>query len=265
MKVILVGDEREMGLFRDLCDAATGFTVCGLFHRGEDARSFLCHHSDVAFAMIDSDLPDTNALKLAAALRELRPDLITMFAADRSDFVADAIRQKADYILFKPLHQEDVLDALERAKLLQARQRKRYSATLFGSFDFSVGESTVRFQSSKARELMALLLCYRGREVSIHSIVDALWENSFSADVRSVGYRKVIKSLSDTLRAYGAEELLVRTRGYCRIREDLIDCDYFQFLQSDPAHRPAFSGVFLPEYAWAEQYIYPMLQMQNGG
>ena len=200
---------------------------------------------------------------LAAQLRVLKPGMIMLYLTEDPEVAATAIRQKVDYVIFKPARHGDVSDAMERASLLMPRQRKLAYASVFGSFDLNIGGSSVQFRSAKARELMALLVCRRGRPVSIHEIVDCLWEKDAMADVNSVGYRKAIKSLADTLADYGAQRLLVRSRGYCRLRAELVDCDYYAFLAGDRRALQLFQGVFLPEYAWAESYIYPLLEIKQ--
>ena len=262
MKTILLGDSRrELGLFFTELSEHAGATILGCFASASEAVAYVRSHRDVEFALLDIDLPEAD--RVAALLREQREDVVLVFVTEDDAKAVEALRQKVDYVVFKPVRQSDVLDVLERVRLLQARQQKRYRATLFGSFDFRIDDNSVSFRSAKARELMALLLCLRGKPVSIHEIVDALWENNCLADVRSVGYRKAIKSLADTLADYGAEELLVRTRGYCRLRVEEIDCDYIAYLRGDPKKKAAFQGVFLPEYAWAEPYIYQLLELKQ--
>ena len=222
---------------------------------------YIRSNRDVDFALLDLDLKD--AEHVAVLLQQQRGDVMIICVTGDYARAAEALRQKIDYVIMKPVREDDVVDALKRVRLLRARQEKRYEATLFGSFDFRVYGRSVHFRSAKARELMALLICAQGKNISIHTIVDALWESDINANVHSVGYRKVIKSLSDTLADYNAENLLVRTRGYCRLRVEEISCDYLSFLQGDPKQQMAFQGIFLPEYAWAEPYIYPLLEMKQ--
>ena len=262
MKVILVGDQKAaFRLFGDICAETVGVNSVDVIPTGDGAEDFVRQNRDVSFALIDGTMPE--ALALAERLRALRGDLIVMFLTDSTVFAGEAIRQNADYALFLPLGEEAARDALFRARLLQLRQRKRYRATLFGTFDFTVDGRPMRFGSAKARELMALLVCYRGKPVSIHSIVECLWDGNENADVNTVGYRKVIQRLAAALRSFGASELLERSRGFCRLHAERIECDYYEYLQGTGESRQTFSGVFLPEYPWAEQYIYPMLERQG--
>lgn len=264
MKLILVDDSLiELNLFATECAHLDDTEIVGMFNRGDEALAFFTEHPEVEGALLDIDMPVMNGIELAAKLRALRPDIIIIFVTGHTEFAAEAIRQKADYILFKPFDREDVIDALERARLMHLRQSKPCYATMFDSFNFMIQNRNVRFKSAKAKELLALLLSKEGRDVSIYEIVDCLWNGDDMADVRSVGYRKAIKNLSDTLEEYNIGDLLIRTRGYCRINMSMVDSDYFQYLRGEKSAILRYHGQFLAEYPWAEQYIYRLDELKN--
>ena len=64
----------------------------------------------------------------------------------------------------------------------------------------------VHFRSGKAKELMALCVYRDGRPVSIHEIVENLWERTPTAPATAAPSR----SWQTTLRDYGAEEMFLR-------------------------------------------------------
>lgn len=264
MKLILVDDSLiELNLFATECAHIDNAEIIGMFSEGPDAITFCREHPEVEVALLDIDMPGMNGITLAGELRKIRSDMIIIFVTGHTEFAADAVRQKADYILFKPFDREDVLDALERAQLMHLRQSKPMYAVLFGSFEFIVNNRHVKFRSSKAKELLALLLCKEGFSVSIHEIVDCLWDGDDTADVRSVGYRKAIKNLADTLADYGVEDLLERSRGFCRLRLSEVDSDYFRFLRGEESVYSSYQGKFLPEYPWAESYVYRLDEIKE--
>lgn len=264
MKLILVDDSLiELNLFATECAHLDNTEIVGMFNKGTDALAFFETHPEVEGALLDIDMPVMNGIELAAQLRAIRRDIIIIFVTGHTEFAAEAIRQKADYILFKPFDREDVIDALERAQLMHLRQSKPLYATLFDSFDFLVHDRHVRFRSAKAKELLALLICREGKDVSIYEIVDCLWNGDDMADVRSVGYRKAIKNLSDTLEQYHIADFLERTRGYCRINLSMIDSDYYQYLRGEKNAMSRYHGQFLPEYPWAEQYVYRLDELRQ--
>lgn len=264
MKLILVDDSLiELNLFATECAVLENAEIVGMFSKGQEALAFCEEHREVEVALLDIDMPGMNGIELSSALRRLRSDIIIIFVTGHTEFAAEAIRQRADYILFKPFDREDVIDALERAQLMHLRQRKPLYATMFDSFDVEVNQKHIKFRSAKAKELLALLICKEGRGVSIHEIVDCLWEGDDLADVRSVGYRKAIKNLSDTLQDYGIDGLLERSRGYCRIDASAIETDYYRFLRGDEEAMSLYHGRFLSEYTWAEEYVYRLEELKN--
>lgn len=265
MNLILVDDSLiELNLFAAECKNLDNAEIVGMFNKGTDAISFLSEHPEVDVALLDIDMPVMNGIALSCELRNIRKDIIIIFVTGHTEFAEEAIRQKADYILFKPFDREDVIDALERAQLMHLRQGKPIYATMFeNTFDLIAHNQHVKFRSKKAKELLALLLSKEGNNVSIYEIVDCLWNGDDTADVSSVGYRKAIKNLADTLEAYHAGSLLERTRGYCRVNLSMVDSDYYRFLRGDKNVAMRYHGQFLPEYPWAEQYVYRLDKLKK--
>lgn len=254
MKTILVDDNAlEMELFCIECEDIKEIEIVGSFNNPLQALEF-AKENDVEFALLDIDMPGMNGLELANKLRGIRADIIIMFVTGHTEHAVEALRMKVDYIIFKPYDKEDIMDAVSRAKLMHRRQKKRVCATLFGSFDVSIDGEAVKFRSSKAKELMALLISHEGENVSIYEILDKLWEDEHISIDNAV-YRKAIKNLSDTLKEYNCENILVRERGQCRIEKNEIDSDYYSFLEGDEEAIIKYQGEFLNEYSWGEYYI----------
>ena len=175
MKTILVDDMLlDLQLFELKCRDMPDFEIVGKFTDPNEAVAYARSH-EVDFALLDIDMPGMDGIELARKLRELRSDVIIVFATAHTKFAVEALRMKADYMIFKPFDREDIADVLERAKLLHGRQRKRYYFHTFGVFDMMVAGQPVHFRSGKARELMALCVFRDGRPVSIHEIVAYLW------------------------------------------------------------------------------------------
>ncbi len=226
------------------------FEIVGKFTNPDQAIAYASGHV-VDFALLDIDMPGMNGMELAQRLRKIRRDIIIVFATAHPKFAVDALRMKADYMIFKPFDRDDIADVMERAKLLRRRQNKRFFFCTFGAFDMLVDGEPVRFRSAKAKELMALCLYRQGCPTSIHEIVECLWgEDTVNAD--STGYRRTIKELTDTLRDYAAEELILRARGSLQLRLELVDSDYQRFLEGDSDAICQFQGSFLHQYSWAE-------------
>ena len=248
MKVILVDDEPlSLNLFKLECGNMPGFDVVGFFDRSVDALDYAREHP-VDFALLDIDMPEMNGIELARRLRMCRPDMVIIFVTAHPEYAADAIHAKADFVVFKPYEREDILDALERARLLSERQKKRIRFRTFGHFDLFVDGRLVNFKSAKAKELLALCVSRQGGEVTIHEMVETLWPGEGE---QGLGYRTTIKALADALKENGAEKLLKRKRGVISLVTDEFDCDLYDFKAGKSAAVNDYHGQFMQQYPWA--------------
>ncbi|MBQ8506363.1 MAG: response regulator [Clostridia bacterium] len=242
MKVILVDDEPlSLDLFKFECGNMPGFEVVGFFDNSADALAY-AQDNPVDFALLDIDMPEMTGIELARRLRLARPGMIIIFVTAHPEYAADAIHAKADFVVFKPYEREDIIDALERARLLSERQKKRIRFRTFGHFDMFVDGRLVNFKSAKAKELLALCVSRMGGEVTIHEMVDVLWANTGD---QGLGYRTTIKALSDTLKEVGAGEILRRKRSVLAVDPDAFDCDLLDFKAGKSEARGAFHGEFM--------------------
>lgn len=248
MRVILVDDEPlSLELFRIECGNMPGFEVAGLFDNAADALAYAQNNS-VDFALLDIDMPEMTGIELARRLRLSRPEMVIIFVTAHPEFAADAIHAKADFVVFKPYEREDILDALERARLLSERQKKRVYFRTFGHFDMFVDGRLVGFKSAKAKELLALCVSRMGGEVTIHEMVATLWAGTGD---QGLGYRTTIKALADTLKDADAEDLLYRKRSVLSVDSAEFDCDLYDFRAGKPEAVNAYHGEFMQQYPWA--------------
>ncbi|MEE1086060.1 MAG: response regulator [Schaedlerella sp.] len=262
MKTILVDDMMlDMQLFEIKCKDLSDFEIIGKFTDPLEALSF-AKNNDVEFALLDIDMPGMNGIELAHNLRQLRRDIIIVFVTAHPKFAVEALKMKADYMIFKPFNHEDISDVLERAKLLVRRQKKRFYFQTFGTFEMSVEGKLVKFKSAKSKELMALCVFREGYPISIHEMVDYLWEDESTLNY-GAGYRRTIKELADTLKEYGADELLQRSRGSIQINIELADSDYIDFMNGDIDAICKFQGDFMQQYSWAETMVYRLLEKKE--
>ena len=249
MRVILVDDEPlSLELFKIECGNMPGFDVVGFFDNPMEALDF-AQKNPVDFALLDIDMPEMTGIELARKLRSARPGMIVIFVTAHPEYAADAIHAKADFVVFKPYEREDIIDALERARLLSERQKKRVRFRTFGHFDMFVDGRLVNFKSAKAKELLALCVSRMGGEVTIYEMVDVLWGENGD---KGLGYRTTIKALSDTLKENGAEKMLRRKRSVLCIDPNEFDCDLMDFKSGKGSAINSYHGEFMQQYAWAK-------------
>ena len=102
MKTILVDDMMlDMQLFELKCADMADFEIVGKFTDPMQALAY-ARDNRVDFALLDIDMPGMTGLELAKALRDIRPDVIVVFVTAHPKFAVEALRMKADYMVFKP-------------------------------------------------------------------------------------------------------------------------------------------------------------------
>lgn len=162
MKTILVDDMiLDLQLFELKCADLSEFEIVGKFTDPESAIEY-AKSNLVDFAVLDIDMPSMNGMELAQQLREIRGDMIIVFATAHMQYAVDAMKMKADYIIFKPFDRYDIEDVLERAKLLKQRQKKKYYFHTFGLFDFKDSWRAGVLQVRESQRAVGTL-CIQGR------------------------------------------------------------------------------------------------------
>ena len=139
---------------------------------------------------------------------------------------------------------EDLLDIWNKSKSVKV--------TAFGNFEVFVDDLAVDFHSSKAKELFALCIDRMGRSVSIEEATNILWENRpFDKKVKKL-YNKAVRTISNTFKSYDITDVFYTSRGYCKVNNNSINCDYYLFLDGDKKSILSFNEEYMSQYSWAE-------------
>ena len=255
MRVIAVDDERLA--LRQFCIEAEdipGVEVVSVFTNPREALEYIKDNL-VEAAFLDIEMPGMSGLELAGKMREIAPELVIIFITGYEQYTLDALKVKADYYLMKPYDRKDIMDVIERAKLLSRRQRKRAYFRTFGRFDLFVDWQVLYFSNMKAKELLALCVERRGGSVTLQEAVDKLWEDRAYDDKVKNLYRKAVMYIRQILSEHDISDIFQSNRGSCNIDMLKVDCDYYALLRGDPDARHAWeaAGGYLQEYSWAEE------------
>ena len=225
--------------------SVTGFT------RPREALEWLVTHP-VDLALLDIDMPEIDGLMLAERLKRCHPDAAVIFLTAFQQYAVQAVKLRASGYLLKPVSLEDLKEEVDYAC---SRKRERPSSHIvvktFGNFEIFVDGETLTFHRAKSKELLAYLVDRSGKGVSRAWIFAALWEEGQYNHSRQKYLDVVIRSLRDTLREAGIEEILEIKSGFLRVRPELLDCDLYRFLKNDPAAVNAYRGEYMAEYSWA--------------
>ena len=141
------------------------------------------------------------------------------------------------------------------------KKENEVKVTAFGNFEVFVNDLAVNFHSSKAKELFALCIDREGRNVSIEEATSIIWENRpFDKKVKKL-YNKAVRAISNTFKSYDITDVFYTSRGYCRVNNNFINCDYYLFLKGDKQSIVSFNGEYMSQYSWAEETLGKLMRV----
>lgn len=254
MRAIIVDDEPIMikGFIR-MSASIEDLQIVGRFQKPLEALAFAKENSiDIAF--LDARMPKMSGIELAEHLREIDPKVLIVFLSAYGEYVLDSNRIGADYYIMKPYTEETLELAMERMRLLAARQRKRLFAQTFGRFILFRGDEPVPL-TGKAKEILAFVVVRRGKEASNEEIYSALWEGRPYSNQLMKVYYNALSRLKAALAEKSLSDLLISTPRGQIINTAMLDCDYYDWQDKTSTDRDRFEGEFLAEYSWGEQML----------
>lgn len=251
MRFLAVDDEPLIlkGLVSTLHDARPEAEIL-FFQWPDDALEAVKEQpADVAF--LDIQIGGMTGLQLAARLKKINPDIHIIFVTGYSGYAVDAFAMHATGYLLKPVEKEDV----ERELTFiygTPKMAKRIQIRTFGGFDLYVDGQPVRFERTKAKELLAYLVDRRGASVTTGEICAALFEDSGKISSGRSYFRTLLHELTKTLRKAEAEEILRKDWNSYGVVPETFDCDFYRFLEGEPEAVNQYQNDYLPTYSWAE-------------
>lgn len=257
MRAMIVDDEPVMvRYFMREAEAIPDLNVQGTFTAARDAIAY-AKKNPVEVAFLDVAMPDMSGLELAVRLRELRPDILIVFVS-AFDYIRDSNRIGGDYYLEKPYDRDMLELMMERLRLLARRQKKHIYIQTFGTFSVLKDGVPVPL-TGKAKEILAYVVLFRGKEVSNQTIYTTIWEEKPYGQAEMTVYFHALKRLKKTLAENGIENLLISNARGQMLNTDIVDCDYYAWQDKKSDRHEQFNGTFLSEYSWSEPVLAEML------
>ncbi|MEO3946954.1 response regulator transcription factor [Gorillibacterium sp. CAU 1737] len=127
-RAILVDDEgfTRKGLMKLIDWEASGFQVVGEADNGEDALELIEQlRPDVV--VTDIRMPELDGLELIGQVKErltCSPHFIIVSGYDEFQYARQALRYGVEDFLLKPIHEQELLDALDRIRELLQKQKR---------------------------------------------------------------------------------------------------------------------------------------------
>ncbi|MCI8435826.1 MAG: response regulator [Clostridia bacterium] len=243
MKIIVVDDEAAaLETFLPIVTDAD-FT-CKLFRDDPMAALDTVRTEKIDAAVLDIRMPKIDGVTLAEQMLAADPALniilLSAYPQNETELRAQLGDRLAGF-LYKPYDAAQVnaiLSALTPAPDVRIRT--------FRAFDVFINGLAVRFDSSKAKELLALLTDANGSFVAMDEAIDKLWPNKDAEHGKRL-YRDAVSRLKLTLKQNGLERLVRFERAQAAIDARHCSCDLWTLLEQGGT----FHESYLPQYDWA--------------
>ena len=253
MKILAVDDEYyslEL-LKRALGEVASGAAV----YPCSDAMSALAvagqNKIDVAF--LDIHMPEMSGIELAAELKRINPKINIIFATAFSEYMKEGIDLRMSGYLLKPVTVEAVKEELENLRNpIEWDQEKRVKILTFGNFDVFVDGNPLKFERKQAKEILAYLVDKRGTSATYSELAAILWEDEEYDRTKQKNLQVYIASLVKSLLAVNVKDLILKNRQGILLNTNIVDCDYYRFIEGDARAINSFTGQYMNAYSWAE-------------
>lgn len=251
MRAIIVDDEPLMvRKFMRLTEGIPDLDIVGQFNDAEEAIGFT-ENNDIDLAFLDVEMPGMDGIELALRLREIRPDMLIVLVTAHETYIQESNQIGVDYYIIKPYSVSVLETMMDKLRLLANRQRKDVYIQMFGRFLVRKDGMPVPL-TGKAKEILALVVTRRGREISNEEIYSTIWEDRPCDNVSMGVYYNALRRLKQSLAKAELEGLLVSTARGQTVDTDLFDCDYYAWKDRIMDVRNSFEGEFLSEYSWGE-------------
>ena len=253
MQVISVDDERlALEDLRDICLSLPQVTSFQAFSNPADALEHAATNK-IDLAFLDIEMPVMSGLELAERLLRIDSTIKIIFVTGFKEYAFDAFGVNAIGYVLKPFSEDMICREIEKASSLQLLAASQSIAVkTFGYFDVFVQNKPVYFSSSKAKELLALLVDRRGGSVSTENAISMLWPaRDYDETVQSL-FRKVLKSLRVSLADAGITDILIDVRNQRSVDTDKFTCDLYACLNKDRTAMESYAGEYMQGYRWAE-------------
>lgn len=192
MKILIVEDEKDIGLFLKSSLEKVGFNVD--YTESGERGSFLAKTTDYDLIILDLNIPDKGGYEICRDIRIEGKEMpiIILTVASEIESKVQLLDLGADDYLTKPF---SVPELLARIKSLLRRPKKLLNNTIsFVGFELNTQKQVVTknkkeiYLTRKEFILLEYLLLNRGRIVSRGELVDHVWDqeaNIFSNTIET--------------------------------------------------------------------------------
>lgn len=248
MKIVAVDDEfNSLALF--LGEVLGETDVDCVFFACQPERVYdYCKKEDVKAVFLDINMPQISGIDMAGHLLELCPSMKIVFVTGtnaRMEDLPEKVRINTLGFVYKPVSKAEL-----KKCLAQIENRKRMmEVTTFGSFDCFIEGDLISFSSAKSKELLALLIAYNGKSLTMNQTITALWPDKDVEKAKKL-YRDAVWRLRATL-SQARFECVSFGRALLTLDKENIRCDYYDLLAGKKGF---YEKEFMPSYEWSMEF-----------
>lgn len=246
MRVLLVNDDVTDGSYNPIIELLKDADIVAAtdYEQVMDAAK---EQFDIAF--LDIDTLGAAGIDIAKQLQKIYPNINIILLSVYEKYAVEAFRLMASDYLLKPISTEDVKHALDSLRYpVEEATGKKVTVRCFGNFEIFINGKPVSFKYNKSKEVIAYLVDRRGAICTVKEISANIWE-----DEKHTSYIRNIKSdIKNTLVKLGCDGLIDMQWGKMSINTDMIDCDYYNYIEGNDEAANLYTGEYMSNYSWAE-------------
>lgn len=253
MRVIAVDDEME-SLSNFLIQIIEDTRVEYKFFLDNPLDSIdYCSNNHVDAAFLDIRMPQINGIELAQKLIKISPEIkiifITGFTYDEEE-IKKTLNENLLGFCYKPFDSDKLNYFIN---IIASKGESKINIKTFGPFDLFLNGHAVNFKSTKAKELLALLVAYNGSTLTMSDAITHLWPNK-DVELAKKLYRDAVWRLRKALKDCGISGIIKFEKAKTNIRTEGIECDYWDYLNGKK-ELPSEDLLFMSSYDWGDEFF----------
>lgn len=264
MKIISVDDEQGcLEAFRIICEEIPEVEYIAGFNNPETALDYMRHHPvDITF--LDIEMPVMNGLEMAKQIRAIQPESAVVFVTAYEHYAVQAFAVDASGYILKPYEKSEIVQKILDVSGGTTQKAKTVSVHTFYGFELFVNGQRIHFSSTKARELLALLVDLRGDVLTTQQAIKLLWPDRECDSKTKALYRMAVSSLKKVLAEADISEVFIDQWSNKGLRTSRIHCDSWILLEAGAVSKDFQPDSYLPMYEWAQPTRKIFQEMKKG-
>ena len=208
----------------------------------------------VEVAFLDVEMPGMDGIELAKRITERYPLCNIIFLTGYPEYAPTAFDIHASGYIVKPFSQKKLEDALaHRRYRMPELPDKPVRVQCFGTFEVFVNGEPVKFARQKSKELFAFLVDRRGAMSDMDMLIGNIEPEAAADKSEKSKMRVYLSDLTATFEKLGTGGVIVKNTGAVGVNVNMLDCDYYRYLNNDPFAVSQYIGEYMSQYDFAKE------------